>query len=251
MSWWKRIFEPPQGRQASVHKFAEAGHCAGTDERQDVWIGTQGPIADIANGWIFRATIQVRTPLRVLSRHGEVHEGLSEPPVIARELWEGCWLPRLKAWREAGIDLDGSPSLDGTMASDIGQIPLDGGDYLKALIRLRQVIESDRPIEQMVSALSDELDKADWAGYCPRLGGRQAVIDRFFPPFISTIKGLPAAAADALRAAGLTTPNAIRAAADADLLAIKGIGPSKLSSIRQACAEARDQNSEFVDAVVR
>lgn len=237
-------------------EFAEAGYYARTDEysrdyRQDVWKGIQMPIADVANGWVFSATIQVRTPLRVLLRHGEVHEGLSEPPAIAKEQWEGCWLPRLKTWRETGIDLPGSANLDGTMASDVGQIPRDGGDYLKALIRLRQVVESDLPIEQRVIALRDELDKADWADYCSKLGGRQAVSDRFFPPFISTIKGLPAVAVDSLRNAGLTTPNAIRAVADANLLAIKGIGPSKLRAIRQACAQARNQTSEFVDAVVR
>lgn len=60
---------------------------------------------DIMAGYTFCATMQLRTPLRVLLRHGEKHQGPKEPPVIAREQWKGIWIPVSKSWAELGFDL--------------------------------------------------------------------------------------------------------------------------------------------------
>lgn len=236
-------------------EFTSAGYYAQTDEstrefRQDVWKGIDMPVADKSRGWVFGATIQMRTPLRVLLRHGETHEGLSDPPPIAKSRWEGFWTPRLKTFREMGIDLNGL-SIVRTMASDVGQIPIDGGAYLKLLIRLREIVEGDSSIEQRRQALRGELRKPDWAEYCARLGGKQRVCDQFFPPFIGTIKGLAEPIVEALWSAGLTTPHAIEAVTDKDLLAVKGVGPAKLTAIRTACLTAEHPACEFVDCVVR
>jgi hypothetical protein len=81
------------------------------------------------------------------------------------------------------------------------------------------------------------------------LGGPEAVLDRFFPSFIETPKGLTDAAVQALRHKELTTPRAIGEASDEELRAIKGIGPAKLSAIRAACAAAVDKDGVFVDLV--
>jgi hypothetical protein len=232
----------------------KAGYYALTDEscreyRQDVWRGIQMPIADITTGWKFGATLQLRTPLRVLLRHGEVHMGLSDPPAIAKVQWEGFWLPILKTWREMGIDLDGSAELNGTMASDVGQVPRDGGEYLTLLVRLRKIVESDLAVEQRRMALRDELRKPEWADYCARLGGKEAVCCKFFPPFIGTITGLSDATVKAIWTLGSITPDALSLATDTELLAIKGIGPAKLKAIRAASANAQHPASEFVDNV--
>ena len=239
-----------------AQEFTNAGYYAQTDEssreyRQDFWRGIQMPIADIATGWRFGATMQLRTPLRVLLRHGEIHEGLSDPPFIAKEQWEGFWLPIAKTWRELGIDVDGSAALSGAMASDVGQIPLDGGEYLKLLVSLRKVVESDLTIEQRRTALRDELRKPEWAVYCARLGGKQAVCDKLFSPFIGTISGTSEGIVKALWTMGLTTPDALNAATDRELLAIQGVGPAKLKAIRTACANTLHPASEFIDNVVR
>ena len=137
------------------------------------------------------------------------------------------------------------------MASDIGQIPRDGGDYLKFLLKVREIIEELSPIEVRRTRLREELRNPAWAYFCRKLGGKQAVVNQFFPPFIETIKGLPANAVAGIRECGLTTPAQITAAADAKLLAIKGIGPAKLKFIRSACDSVTDKDSELVDLVER
>ena len=91
-------------------------------------MGVEPPAREnVAMGSHIVGTVQLRTPLRVLSRHRELHETLStEPPVIAREQWEGIWVPTTRSFRELGIDI-AEPSLS-LMASDIGPIAADGGE---------------------------------------------------------------------------------------------------------------------------
>ncbi len=238
-----------------AEEFSEAGYYAQTDEScrdytQNVWKNINFPIDDIAKGWKFSATIQLRTSLRVLSRHGEIHQGLTEPPPIAHAMWEGFWIPLLKTNRELGIDIP-EIVMDGTMASNVGPIPVDGGDYLKFLLKVRAIVEGFSGIEVRRAGLREELRNQEWANYCRKLGGKQAVVNQFFPPFIETIKGLPANAVAAMWECGLMTPAQIAAAADAKLLAIKGIGPAKLKFIRSACNSATDKESELVDLVER
>lgn len=237
-------------------EYSEAGYYAKTDSscrdyQQDIWKNIGMPIGDIAKGWKFGATMQLRTPLRVLTRHGEVHNGLTDPPAIAREQWEGYWTPLLKSFKEQMIDLPEIIVQNKTMASSVGQIPVDGGEYLKFLLRVRAIVETDCPIEERRASLREELRRQEWQDFCIKLGGNQNVSDQFFPPFIHTIKGLPNDAIAAMWEAGLTTPVQLENTTDATLRAIKGIGPAKLAMIRAACSDASNKASEFLDYVCR
>ena len=237
------------------NQYSEAGYYAKADPscrdyQQDVWRNIGIPIADIAKGWRFCATMQLRTPLRVLTRHGEIHNGLTDPPPIAREQWEGYWLPVLKSNKELGIDLP-EISLDNTSASEIGQIPIDGGEFLNFLILIRKIVEADLSVEDRLMFLREELRKPEWREICIKLGGNQNVSERFFPPFIQTLKGLPRDAIAALWEVGVTTPERLNNSSDQTLLAIKGIGFAKLATIRLACFESSSKTSEFVDNVYR
>lgn len=101
-------------------------------------------------GWKLSVTMQRRTPLRWLRRHGEFHEGGECPTeVVPGNI--GCWMPVLKTWRQLGIDLPEIP--DSTMASEAGQIPLDGGDFLPFLIEYRMIVE------EKVGTLADLADR--------------------------------------------------------------------------------------------
>jgi hypothetical protein len=63
----------------------------------------------------FYATLQLRTPLRVLSRHGELHrERFSPPPTVTQAEGEGIWLP--------GIEGLGPPGFESIFASDVGYV---------------------------------------------------------------------------------------------------------------------------------
>jgi hypothetical protein len=111
---------------------------------------------DIIKGLAFCATMQLRTPLRVLLRHGALHTDRHKtPPQIALEPWEGIWLPVTKSMQEIiegpdsttealrfGIAYDASfGALGNTMASDVG--PILAKDYLPFLIAVRRVVEAN------------------------------------------------------------------------------------------------------------
>jgi hypothetical protein len=83
-------------------------------------------------------TMQLRTPLKWLQRHREFHAG-AERPTEALPPEHACWVPVPKSWRELGIDEDEIP--DSTMASEVGQIPVDGGDFLPFLMEYRMIVE--------------------------------------------------------------------------------------------------------------
>lgn len=210
-------------------------------------------MADVCSGFRFCATMQLRTPLRVLLRHGEIHtDRTKQPPKIALEMWEGIWVPEVKPY-------PGMPP-PGMMASTFGPIPTDGGDYLPFLIAVRRIIEAHDTIEHRIEKLREMPLVAGWKTYVDKHGpshisesrGIDWIIDCFFPRFIKSIPKLTAGIVDELSRFGLDTPNRIAAATDEVLLGIKGIGRAKLQAMRERCAcitESRD--ADRVENVIR
>lgn len=239
-----------------AEEFTNAGYYVqpGTgknDFRQDVWRNLGTGNATLMKGWRFGATMQLRTPLRVLPRHGEIHEGLDDPPPIAQNQSEGYWTPLLKSFNELGIELPEIVVLGRTTASDIGQIPFDGGEYLKFLLEVRSIVEGKGTIEEREATLRNELSQPKWCEVCDKVGGVGVISGRFFPSFLSTIGGLSHTVIWAMEDAGLKTPEKINHTSDADVLSIKGIGNTKLKSIRAACAVAPNPKSASVERIVR
>lgn len=251
--WLLRAF----GKSGEAQGAASSVEAESTDEiafrvsrdvqRQDMYRAT-GSDDRLLRGYRFCATIQLRTPLRALQRHGELYEGDGDPPVIATESWEGIWIPEPKSFRELGLDIDDFPI--STMASDIGQIPSDGGEYLKFLRRVRSVVETEATVLQRRKSLRLLLHN-DQSGFVPKLGGEKRIVNYFFPSFVSTVPGLTEAARDALIAAGFKTPHSIIEASDQQLLAFKGIGPARLKAIRSYCMDATNPQDEYIDNVQR
>lgn len=224
---------------------------------QQVWrtrtpSSRQYPNSDIISGLKFCATMQLRTPLRVLLRHGEIFSDLpNEPPQIARSMWEGIWTTFGPSFRELGIELD-EPS-PGHIASEIGPIPLDGGDYLKFLIAVRRIVESVNLIDERIASLVNEVGQSQWSMFKhARFHGAYDIADCFFPLFVDAIPRLTRRAAEGLRRMGLDTPDALDGATDEQLLAVSGIGPRTLVEIRKKCAETTiDRDNTRVDQVER
>lgn len=126
MAFWSRWF------RGGWKKPVQPG--VGTRAREDVFAGLDSQLNELVGGYVFCATMQLRTPLRVLRRHGELHRDLSAPPPrIADEPWEGTWIPLLPQ----------QDTLFGQMASEVGPIPVDGGRYLKFLLAVRSVVEAE------------------------------------------------------------------------------------------------------------
>lgn len=94
--------------------------------------------SDLMAGWQMSVTMQLRTPLKWLQRHREYHEG-ADRPTEQLPPEHACWVPVAKTWRSLGIDMDEIPHT--TMASQIGQIPVDGGDFLPFLMEYRMIVE--------------------------------------------------------------------------------------------------------------
>lgn len=231
-------------------EFSKAGYYALTDPSLlDYTPSVSRHIQDdsLIAGWMYSATIQLRTPLRVLNLHGEKVSADHGRPVET-ETQHGAWVPVLKTYSEMGFQI---PEIDRTSASDVGQIPADGGKYLQLLKSLRQIVEAPEEIPARLAQLRAELSKPAWAEFVTKLGGRESIYAKFFPAFIETIPSIPATAVEAMWAAELTTPRAISEASDAELLSIKGIGPVKLKAIRAACEAAQDKDAERLDMVTR
>ena len=203
-------------------------------------------------GLRFCATMQLRTPLRVLLRHGELFSDLpNEPPQIARAMWEGIWIAQARSFRDLGIHLD--EPLHGQIASEIGPIPIDGGDYLKFLIAVRGILESANSIDDRLASLVDEVSRPQWSMFKhARFHSAYDIADYFFPLFVDTIPRLTRRAAEGLRRMGLDTPDALDGATDEQLLAASGIGPRTLVEIGKKCAETTiDRDNTRVDQVER
>jgi hypothetical protein len=139
------------------------------------------------NGFEFCATLQLRTPLRVLLRHNEIYiKNDGHQPQIAREPWEGVWMPKLK-WNELGIaGTNKFPEF--THASDVGQILAK--DYLPFLIAVRKILELPDSIENRIKLLREKPSEGDWQTYVEKHGGIERIIRQFFPRFVCTSRRL-------------------------------------------------------------
>ena len=178
---------------------------------------------DISNGFKFSATLQLRTPLRVLLRHGELYlKNDGGRPQIACEPWEGIWLPNLKTWAELGITGIDEFEPPDSMASDIGAVLAE--DYLPFLIAVREIVELEDSIENRIMMLREKPREGYWQTYLMKHGGINRLIGRFFPRFIDTIPNINDVTIAEFARLGLETPNCITAATDEVLLGIKVSG---------------------------
>jgi len=218
--------------------------------REDICNGVDVEInRNLISGYVFAATLQLRTPLRVLNRDGEVHRNFDcAPPEFTQAQWEGCWVPEVKTWAELG--LRGLPEFEpSSSASDIGVVSTDGL-YLSFLVAMRIIVETSVSIESRRAALLSELARPEWAEFLTRHGGAESVVRSYFPRFVDSLR-LPSMAADELWANGLRTASEIMGTPDDVLLSVRGIGPVRLSSIRAACACAANPDTAVTDTVVR
>ena len=210
-----------------------------------VWVENQGVIS----GFKFSATMQLRTPLRVLLRHGEIHSDINtERPKIAHEFWEGSWVPKTRTYRELGLDID--ELSESTMASPIGQIK--ASDYLPFLISVREIVEANESIDSRINMIRSKPMTGSWKAYVNRHGGIDKIINQFFPLFIDTIPKLSAATIDELCKLGIDTANKLVETNDEALLDINGIGKAKLKAIRDYCAGiTKNRDETRLDRVSR
>lgn len=129
-------------------------------------------------GFEFRATLQLRTPLRVLRWHGKVHTDRdSPPPKVVEAEWEGVWVLKPKNWKElGGVDI---PEFETTTASDIG--PVEASKYFPYLLGMHEISEGNQMRHVKEEALRAFLSRPEWAVFNKAHGGAAAVIAAVLP----------------------------------------------------------------------
>lgn len=187
-----------------------------------------GANSDILDGVQFSATLQVRTPLWILERHGEVFRG---PPSQAPDYGgqaHGIWLPKMKG------ELGGFLQQGATHASDAG--PVAPADYLPFLKAFRAIVEDS----------GDEMEKLGRLRQLPRespafkrLWGKltanyQDFPESFFYRRLTELEGVGPTTAKRLFESGIRSIEDVHAATDADLLAVQGVGKALVAKIRSA-----------------
>jgi hypothetical protein len=227
-----RSSQPPPQPGLDTHS-SGGWHIGNPGARHPYDVKPDHPASHILSGLVFHATLQTRTPLRILRRHGKVVP-LGTPLSNDFEQWMGIWFPQPKGWRELGVDIDEVPEFG--VASDAG--PVKASEYLPFLMGFREAIEdASGGIAGRIERLEGVCTQPKFARFVSALRGVEFLRDCFFPPILSLIPGLPHSSQVELRWRGLLTVAALRMAADDTLLAINGIGPAKLRALRDFCAE--------------
>lgn len=184
--------------------------------------------SDILDGMEFFATLQVRTPLWILEHHGEVFRG---PPSQAPDyggMANGIWLPRT-----CGELSDFLPE-GRTAASDVGHVAAE--EYLPFLKAFRLIVEG----------ADDEVEKLRQLRQLPKLSPPfarfWAKLKQYYPDFpesfffmrLAELEGVGPTTAKRLYEGGFRSVEDVRAASDADLLAVKGVGKAMVAKIRRS-----------------
>lgn len=170
--------------------------------------------SDLISHWRFSAVMNPTTPLSYLRRHGQTSKvRKDEPPAF------GIWLPVTKSWKELGIPLS-EPETTSDMASAIGLIPTDGGDFLPFLIKYRQIVEAKTPrIDTLVKLAELE---PNYKYFTKQLGGDLCKL--FVLPELQSLKGCGKKTAENLYKAGYISKVQVVEATVEELVAVPGIG---------------------------
>lgn len=183
---------------------------------------------DLIEGYVFNATLQIRTPLEVLNRHGEVFRGPpSKAPNYAGPA-DGIWIFKLK-WQDDGYEH--------THASDIGYTT--PREYLPFLKSFRTIVEAPDDIDIKLSKL-DRLSKESirnqeiWAKLDKYYGDFP---HSFFYNHLTVLPGVGKKTAKLFYESGLRELSDIEKASDTQLQSLQGVGKGLVSKVRTYFAE--------------
>lgn len=205
---------------------------------------TADALEDVSAGFEFMATMQLRTPLAVLRKHGQKHPGPpSKLPVVCDQA-DGCWIPKTKSFAELGLGDVLRELPESKVASLLG--PIYPSAYVPFLIAFRKVIESDMGDADKLEALNALPDRSpEFAAFWERHSESDDFPDAWLWVHLYEIKGVGGALARSLYDAGYATADAVAAASQADLVLVPGIGNATAVRIKKEAAKvvAQSQSS--------
>jgi Helix-hairpin-helix domain len=214
---------------------------------------------EILNGYRFCATLSLRTPLKVLEHHDERHPGPAERLPRYGESRDGIWIHQIKSWSEITgrpipeIDCtspayiasfrerlrqhgfgeeQAANAIPNAMASDIGPIPQDGGDYLHFLKDFRRIVESGDSLDKKVAKLNGLFQSnATYTAFAKKHGPDLATA--WFAQALGEILGISQKRANVLFSASYRTLEELKTVDDLTLQKLPGIGPGTVKKIRE------------------
>ena len=183
----------------------------------------------------FQAMPRMTTPLASLVRHGEIRPANGELPALPG----GGWAPVTPSLRETlrdslGVDM---PEADWPRvgATDAGALDIDR--YIEFLIVLKQAATSNTSIDECALAVDAICERSENRDYVEAHGGTWTMIERLFPTVLEMLDFIPPLVRSDMAAAGLTTVERIGTASDVSLLAIAGLGSTRLRKLRAWCRD--------------
>jgi hypothetical protein len=131
---------------------------------------------DLIKGYRFNATLQLRTPLYVLKRHGAMHTDPRKPlPKYAREPWQGIWTAVTKTWKELG-GADIPEFVSSSVATDLGPMDDRGDAYFSFLLAVRTIAaDKTLPVSQRRALIGEVCEQPQWKDFASAHGGPEAV----------------------------------------------------------------------------
>lgn len=196
----------------------------------------------VLKGFILLVTMQLRTPLSLLMRHGEVI-GLDDDQPEYGDPWMTYWLPLVRTHKESGIDLPEHPP--STQSSDIGYIQLYGvngleSDYHKFLVNFRGIAESKEIL--LHKRLEKIIELATRSKEYAEIWERLLNVYMEFPYsfFYSHLMQSPEISfldSKKLVESGFCTINEIIQSSVDEFMQVKGIDPDKLMRIKLLAKE--------------
>lgn len=179
--------------------------------------------------WRYYARLSFHTPLTDLKRDGEVRR--QHPPELQpiQRSGKGCgdWIPYRFDGFVAVAELSSAQMECWTAESGVQREP-----KLRLLIRFREIFESKvLHVDQKLMQIYALVDQDGARSVASSLMGEHFPDDVFVAE-LTTLRGIGLQKALHLWNAGLRTPAMVQAASDAELRAIRGIGPKLIAQIR-------------------
>lgn len=195
---------------------------------------------NILEGLVFCPTFQLRTPLEVLKKHGEIFRGSGDPPKYGQPR-DGIWIPKVK--EEFDLKIDSYPASDAC-----GSVKAE--EYIEYAVGLLSIFETNENINTKMNraatysynnSLLQNVEKYILKYYdaknitevMSRFITQKEALTYYFekPGYLHLVDGVNKTINNNLQQQGIKTIKELAQLPSEKLLAVKGVGKASLNKI--------------------